>query len=99
MIHLTSVRLRRLDLGLTRAELAERAGLTVPRLASIEEGKAPLTTDELIALSGALRVDAAALADQDRLTVDVIPPRLKDRPTVVGRRAERCEGDLRRSAR
>lgn len=99
MVHLTSVKLRRLDLGLTRAELAERTAITVARLANIEDDKAHVEAEELIALAKALHVEASSLADHDRLTVDVLPPRLRDKPTTAGRRAARREGDLRRAAR
>lgn len=99
MVFLTSIKLRRLDLGLTKAELAARARLTVARLSSIEEDRAPLTTDELLALADSFRVPAASLAEHDRLTVDVLPPRLRDKPTADGRRSERRACDLRRAAR
>ena len=99
MVHLTSIKLRRLDLGLTRAELAERTHITAGRLASLEDGRAACSVDEVIALADALHVETSSLTDHDRLTVDVIPPRVQDKPTTHGRRHVPREGDLRRATR
>jgi transcriptional regulator with XRE-family HTH domain len=100
MVHLTSIKLRRLDLGLTRAELAARAAIAPARLSAIEEDRVRITDDELRALARALCVgDVVKLATHNALVVSVRPPRLKDHASAVGHRDERSEDDLRRPSR
>lgn len=48
---------RRVELGLTQAELAERAGMTQPQLSRLESGGATPTVPLLARLAAALRAD------------------------------------------
>lgn len=50
---------RRVELGLTQAELAERAGMTQPQLSRLESGGATPTVPLLIRLAAALSADLA----------------------------------------
>ena len=52
------VRQRREELGLTREKMAERAGLSVQFMASVELGKQSMTTDSLKKVCRALCVSA-----------------------------------------
>jgi transcriptional regulator with XRE-family HTH domain len=48
---------RRVELGLTQAELAERAGMTQPQLSRLESGGATPTVPLLARLAAALNAD------------------------------------------
>jgi DNA-binding XRE family transcriptional regulator len=48
---------RRVDLGLTQAELAERAGMTQPQLSRLESGGATPTVPLLARIAAALNAD------------------------------------------
>ena len=48
---------RRVELGLTQAELAERAGMTQPQLSRLESGGATPTVPLLARIAGALNAD------------------------------------------
>lgn len=48
---------RRMELGLTQAELAERAGMTQPQLSRLESGGATPTVPLLARLAAALKAD------------------------------------------
>lgn len=48
---------RRMELGLTQAELAEQAGMTQPQLSRLESGGATPTVPLLARLATALRAD------------------------------------------
>jgi len=59
------IRTRRLDLGLTLAAVAERAGLSLPYVANLERGRGNPTIDALRKLAAALEVPASALLGGD----------------------------------
>lgn len=61
----TRIRSRRLELGLTLAEVAERAGLSLPYIANLERGRGNPTVDALRKLAAALEVPASALLGDD----------------------------------
>ena len=56
-----NVRQQRLARGLTQVELAEKAGVTQPRIVEIEAGKHNQRTDTLDKISAALGVSPASL--------------------------------------
>jgi transcriptional regulator with XRE-family HTH domain len=52
---------RRLSLGLTQEELADRSGLAVRHYQKLEAGQVNVTLKSLVALSTALRLEMSSL--------------------------------------
>ncbi len=61
----TRIRSRRLALGLTLAEVAQRAGLSLAYIANLERGRGNPTVGALRKLAAALEVPASALLGDD----------------------------------
>jgi transcriptional regulator with XRE-family HTH domain len=59
-----NVRKLRLSLGMTQAELAERAESRRALISDVERGEANLTIDSLLRIATALRVEPAELLDR-----------------------------------
>jgi transcriptional regulator with XRE-family HTH domain len=59
---------RRMELGLTQAELAEQAGMTQPQLSRLESGGATPTVPLLARLAAALKADLDVALPPARLT-------------------------------
>ncbi|HET6874919.1 MAG TPA: helix-turn-helix transcriptional regulator [Acidimicrobiales bacterium] len=77
------LRSRRAQLGLTLAQVASGAGLSVPYVANLERGRGNPTLDVIVALAGALGIAAASLLADDGVdAVDTsyadLPPALAD---------------------
>ncbi|MGY4769654.1 helix-turn-helix domain-containing protein [Kribbella sp. CWNU-51] len=70
------IRGRRLALGLSTAEVAERTGLSTERIENIETGPFALTGAELVRLSRALDISVGELTGPYR-------PRTPQRPTIA----------------
>ncbi|MGW7681570.1 helix-turn-helix domain-containing protein [Kribbella sp. NPDC054772] len=81
------IRYRRQALGLTRAEVADRAGLSVARVDHIETRPFTLTGAELVRLAQALDVSVEGLTHADRPRTPVRPPVA---PHLEPMRAEEC---------
>lgn len=52
-----NIQKRRIQLGLTQAQLAESINAPAPRISELESGRFPEDPDRIIALAKALRVD------------------------------------------
>jgi transcriptional regulator with XRE-family HTH domain len=74
------LRARRAELGLTLAQVAHEAGLSVPYVANLEKGRGNPTLDVLVGLARALQVGLADLFSDAR---GVIDPALADLPPVL----------------
>ncbi|MHB8318945.1 MAG: helix-turn-helix domain-containing protein [Acidimicrobiales bacterium] len=59
------LRARRVELGLTLAQVAEQAGLSLPYVSNLERGRGNPTLDALTALARALDVPLASLMGAD----------------------------------
>lgn len=59
------LRARRVELGLTIADVAERSGLSLPYVSNLERGRGNPTLDALTVLARALEVTLAALMGDD----------------------------------
>lgn len=59
------LRARRVELGLTLAQVAEQAGLSLPYISNLERGRGNPTLDALNALARALDVPLASLMGDD----------------------------------
>lgn len=59
------LRARRVELGLTLAQVAEQAGLSLPYVSNLERGRGNPTLDALTALAQALDVPIASLMGDD----------------------------------
>lgn len=59
------IRSRRTALGLTLAEVAERAGLSIPYVSNLERGRRNPTVDAVRALATALETTASALMGEN----------------------------------
>ena len=55
------LRARRIELGLTLAQVADRAGLSLPYVSNLERGRGNPTTKALSAIAGALDVELGTL--------------------------------------
>ena len=55
------LRARRVELGMTLAQVAERAGLSLPYVSNLERGHGNPTTKALTAIASALQTDLSAL--------------------------------------
>jgi transcriptional regulator with XRE-family HTH domain len=62
----SNVRKLRLSLGMTQAELAERAESRRALISDVERGEANPTIDSLLRIATALRVEPAELLDRSR---------------------------------
>jgi transcriptional regulator with XRE-family HTH domain len=64
------IRGRRTALGLTLAEVAERAGLSIPYVSNLERGRRNPTVDAVRALAVALETSASALVGENEEAFD-----------------------------
>lgn len=62
------LRTRRVALGLTLAQVAERSGLSLPYVSNLERGRGNPTVDALASLAEALEVELPALVGADANT-------------------------------
>ena len=97
------VRTRRLELGLTLAKVAERAGLSLPYVANLERGRGNPTVDALRKLAAALEMPVSALlagADEGK-PVDPTDLVLASMPRslLMFSRTERFSAEIQRLAR
>jgi transcriptional regulator with XRE-family HTH domain len=75
------LRSRRAALGLTLAQVASTAGLSVPYVANLERGRGNPTLDVMVALAEALQVPAASLLADEK--VDPVDASFADLPQVL----------------
>lgn len=75
----TALRFQRLDRGFTLAELGRRAGMTVGKVACIEEGLVRATEAELERLARALDVPVGGLVFDPDDVVEVVPLQVASR--------------------
>ncbi|MCC8164888.1 MAG: helix-turn-helix transcriptional regulator [Planctomycetes bacterium] len=52
-----NVQKRRLEVGMSQAELAEELGIARPRISELESGRFPEDPDRIVAIAHALKVD------------------------------------------
>ena len=90
------LRARRSELGLTLAQVAQEAGLSLPYVANLEKGRGNPTLDVVVGLAGALQVQVADLfADDPPSEIDLeladLPPVLIDfgRGQIMAERVRR----------
>ena len=70
----------RIDAGLSRGQLAERAGLTIQGLANIENG---VTSNPQVATLHKLAAQLGEGVRPSELLMDAIPPMHKDEPKAA----------------
>jgi transcriptional regulator with XRE-family HTH domain len=95
------IRTRRLELGLTLAEVAERAGLSLPYVANLERGRGNPTVDALRKLAAALEIPASRLlGDDDGTPLDPIDLVLASMPRSLLQfsRTDRFAAEIQRLA-
>lgn len=93
------LRARRVDLGLTLAEVATRAGLSLPYVSNLERGRGNPTMEAITALAKALETSVAALVDDPN--ADPVVAFLAQAPASLHRflRSERFHAAVVRLAR
>lgn len=65
---------RRINLGLTQSEIAERAGISVSNISGMESGKQVCSAATLIAYTKAVEIPYSALDDNDnKSSSDILP--------------------------
>lgn len=77
------MRARRLMLGLTLAQVATDAGMSVPYVANLEKGRGNPTLDVLMALARTLGTSLSELLSDDRSAIGPIDERLADLPPAL----------------
>lgn len=86
---------RRLHLGLTQGEVAERVGVTTAYISKIEHGRTSLPVQTLSRVAEALGVSAAKLLQQREAPPPAEPGAERRRPVRAGDQAERRRDILR----
>lgn len=108
----TRIRSRRKAAGFTLAEVAERAGLSLPYVSNLERGRGNPTIDALRAIATALDTTVGALVGRDEESFDPLEiamaeapaslmafarsDRFKEQVQRIAERQDVDEGDLRR---
>lgn len=96
------IRTRRLELGLTLAEVAERAGLSLPYVANLERGRGNPTVDALRKLAAALETPPGRLlGSEDDVSLDPTDLALASMPRSLLQfsRTDRFAAEIQRLAR
>jgi transcriptional regulator with XRE-family HTH domain len=95
------IRTRRLELGLTLAEVAERAGLSLPYVANLERGRGNPTVDALRKLAAALETPPGRLlGGEDDASLDPTDLALASMPRSLLQfsRTDRFAAEIQRLA-